>query len=69
MPGGSVYTVSVIGYVTGGLALVVQYTLPLDYHPPTSIPSSYYHTLIESIVFNVPANHNINQYPFYSYSC
>ena len=37
MPGGSVYTVSVIGYVTGGLALVVQYTLPLDYHPPTSI--------------------------------
>ena len=46
MPGGSVYTVSVIGYVTGGLALVVQYTLPLDYHPPTSIPSSYYHTVL-----------------------
>jgi len=39
MPGGSVYTVSVIGYVTGGLALVVQYTYPLDHHHPTIIPS------------------------------
>ena len=42
MPGGSVHTVSGTGDVTGGLALAVQHTVPLDPYRSTSIvPVSY----------------------------
>ena len=37
MPGGSVHTVSGTGDVTGGLALAVQHTVPLDPYRLTSI--------------------------------
>ena len=37
MPGGSVHTVSGTGDVTGGLALAVQHTVPLDPYRSISI--------------------------------
>mgnify|MGYP001328719554 FL=1 len=63
MPGGSVHTVSGTGDVTGGLALAVQHTVPLDHYRLTSTLyiwiRNFHYTFNIKVSSHRPESHNI----------